>query len=183
MKSILTVAALAAIASMCACRSDKAKVNMPEVVEDTVVAVDNTLYGVCGEGTSMNALQLVTAAGDTLCVMLDDGTRHADVQGGLTEGDSMAVVKAADGATGELPLKVVNVTSLLGKWGTLQRHFALKADGSVESNVKEPRPYTHWQLFNGRLVLSQDTFDIDHLGPDSLYLRQGEERIGYRKLN
>lgn len=182
MRILSFMATLMAVACFCSCKDNNPKVAMPEVVEDTVVAVDNSVYGICGDGTSMNSLQLVTAKGDTSVFMLDDGNHHADVQGGLNAGDSMAVVTAADGDGVALPSKVVNISSLMGKWGTLERHFALKADGTVESNVKEPRPYTHWQLFNGRLVLSQDTFAIAQLGPDSLYLRHGDDTIGYRRL-
>lgn len=183
MKSLSLVATFVVAVCLCGCKENKPKVTLPEVVEDTVVVADNSIGGrICGEGTSMNVMQLVTAQGDTLVFMLDDGNHHADVQGGLGDGDSMVVVKAADGAKESLPEKVVNVTSLMGKWGTLERHITLKADGTVESNVKEPRPYTHWKLFNGRLVLSQDTFDIALLGPDSLYLQQGDAHIGYRRL-
>lgn len=183
MKRLTLVAIPMAVACLFACKDSKPKAAVPEVVEDTIAAADHSVCGrLCGEGTSMNTLQLVTAQGDTLVFMLDDGNRHADVQGGLGDGDSMVIVKAPDGAKDALPAKVVNVTSLMGKWGSLERHFTLLADGTVQGNVREPRPYTRWTLFEGRLILSQDTFDIVQLGPDSLYLKQGDERIGYRRL-
>lgn len=67
--------------------------------------------------------------------------------------------------------KVINLTTLLGKWTSIDRNFDIKEGGVVESHVTaESRPYTDWKIVNGRLVLSADTFEVLDLGPDSLYL-------------
>ena len=34
----------------------------------------------------------------------------------------------------------------------------------------EQNPWTSWKILNGKLLLNKDTFMIDELGPDSMYL-------------
>ncbi len=46
---------------------------------------DSTIYGVCGEGTSMHNLELISDGGDTLSVFIDDENPDV-VQGGLLAG-------------------------------------------------------------------------------------------------
>lgn len=50
---------------------------------------DSTIYGVCGEGTSMHSLELCSDEGDTLSVFIDDADPSI-VQGGLMAGDRIA---------------------------------------------------------------------------------------------
>lgn len=136
-------------------------------VED---ANDSTIYGVCGEGTSMHNLELVSDDGDTLSVFIDDEKPEV-VQGGLLAGDRVALLayKAQDGEM--VAQKIINLTSLLGKWTSLDKNFDLLEGGEVKNNVKaETNPWTSWKILNGKLLLNKDTFDIDNLGPDSLML-------------
>ena len=78
--------------------------------------------------------------------------------------------------------KVINLTSILGKWASLDKNFEIKDGGVVESNVAaESNPYTSWKIFNGRLVLSKDTFDVLNLGPDSLYLENDKGIFVYKR--
>ena len=60
---------------------------------------DSTVYGVCGSGTSMHSLELVTDEGDTITYMLDADDAEMTVKGGMLVGDRMAVVgfKNSDG--------------------------------------------------------------------------------------
>jgi len=136
---------------------------------------DSTIYGVCGEGTSMHDLQLVTDAGDTLNVFVDD-SNPGIVKGGLLAGDRIALIANKD-ANGEMVAQsVINLTSLLGKWTSLDKNFEIIEGGEVKNNVKaEQNPWTSWKILNGQLLLNKDTFNIDNLGPDSLYL---ENRVG-----
>ena len=52
-------------------------------------AADSTVYGVCGEGTAMHTLELITDAGDTLRYVLgEDEDGRQDVQAGRYRGPS-----------------------------------------------------------------------------------------------
>lgn len=134
------------------------------------VADDSTIYGVCGEGTSMHNLELISDEGDTLSVFIDDEQPDI-VLGGLLAGDRIALIgyKAQDGEM--MAQKIINLTSLLGKWTSLDKNFDLLEGGEVKNNVKaETNPWTSWKILNGKLLLNKDTFAIDKLGSDSLML-------------
>ena len=138
-----------------------------EVAED---AADSTIYGVCGEGTTMHNLQLISDAGDTLNVFIDDQDPSI-VKGGLLAGDRIAMIanKEKDGEM--VAQQIINLTSLLGKWTSLDKNFEIIEGGEVKNNVQaESNPWTSWKILNGKLLLNKDTFMIDNLGPDSLYL-------------
>ena len=67
--------------------------------------------------------------------------------------------------------KVINVTSLLGHWTSIDKNFEIEEGGTVRSSVKaESNPWTSWKILNGRLLLNRDTFNINSLGADSLYI-------------
>ena len=78
--------------------------------------------------------------------------------------------------------KIINLTSLLGLWSSLDKQFEIIEGGTVVSNTGEPKPYTEWKIINGKLVLSPDTFDIYSLGPDSLYLENDNGIYGYKRM-
>lgn len=148
-------------------RSQPAKSKVSATTDKT----DSTLYGVCGEGTAMNSLELITDAGDTINYLIDDEEgAEPVVKGGLFEGDRMAVI----GHKGEgdwIATNVINLTALMGKWTSIDKDFEILEGGTVKSFVKEEtHPWTSWKIYNGRLVLNKDTFTIDNLGADSLYL-------------
>lgn len=131
---------------------------------------DSTIYGICGDGTSMHSLQLIADSGDTLDVFVDD-EQPGLVQGGLLAGDRIALIayKANDGEMEAQ--RVINLTSLLGKWTSIDKNFEIVEGGDVINNVKaESNPWTSWKIVNGQLLLNTDTFAIDNLGPDSLLL-------------
>lgn len=77
---------------------------------------------------------------------------------------------------GDLFLRsAINLTSLLGNWTSLDRDFDIKEGGTIVSNMESERnPWTSWKIFNGRLVLSKDTFDVLELGPNSMSLENNE---------
>lgn len=157
-----------------AANSCKNKTNTPVISANDSIAIeddnDSTIYGVCGEGTSMHSLELISDDGDTLSVFIDD-EKPDIVQGGLLAGDRIALLayKAQDGEM--VAQKIINLTSLLGKWTSLDKNFDLIEGGEVKNNVKaETNPWTSWKILNGKLLLNKDTFDIDKLGSDSLML-------------
>ena len=155
------------------CNGNKQKGSDTDVNADTATA-DSTLYGICGEGTAMHTLQLITLTGDTLNLSLlpddaeDPDADAATVNGGLMCGDHLAVL-ATTTADGPVATKVINLTSLMGRWTSISRNFVIEEGGVVTSDVKaETHPYTSWKIYNGQLLLGRDTFNIVTLGPDSL---------------
>lgn len=140
--------------------------------------LDSTIYGICGEGTSMHSLELLTDSGDTLTYeILDDGLNENLVVGGLLVGDRLAVVGYMNSELKEhIANKVINLTTLQGKWMSIDKNFEIQEGGIVKSNIKaETAPWVSWRIYNGKLLLNKDTFQIEALGADSLYLenRQG----------
>lgn len=156
------------------CNGNKQKGSDTDVNATTDATTDSTLYGICGEGTAMHTLQLITLTGDTLNLSLlpddadDPDADAATVNGGLMCGDHLAVL-ATTTADGPVATKVINLTSLMGRWTSISRNFVIEEGGVVTSDVKaETHPYTSWKIFNGQLLLGRDTFNIVTLGPDSL---------------
>lgn len=166
----------AAVVFLAGCNAKKEK--SQAVVDDEEMVADSTVYGVCGEGTSMHSLELITDAGDTITYTILDAEADMDgglssgpvttVVGGMMSGDKMAVT--GHKVEGEmLADRVINVTSLLGHWTSLDKNFEIEEGGTVRSNVKaETNPWTSWKILNGQLLLNRDTFAIDNLGADSL---------------
>lgn len=143
-------------------------------------AADSTVYGKCGEGSMMHTLELVTDEGKTLTFTIDE-EQGSDVQGGMMSGDRMAVTyyKTADE---NIAHKVINLTTLLGRWTSLDKNFTINEDGSIESNVQaESKPYTAWTICNAKLILNTDTFDVLTLGADSLELENSKGIFVYKR--
>ena len=175
LKKILSVAACAAfVVALGACQNKKQAPDVSGEAED-VETPDSTVYGTCGDGTSMHSLQLITDVGDTIEYMVyDDSEMPSDVQGGLMAGDHVAVVgTVVDGE--HVARKVINVTTLLGKWTSIDKNFEIEEGGTVKSSVKaETSPWTSWKILNGQLLLNRDTFDVVNLGADSLSLENNK---------
>ena len=154
-----------------------------EKIDDQQAEQDSTIYGVCGDGTMMHTLELISDAGDTLTFALpdtDDGS--VPVVGGLLAGDRLAVVKGPS-VDGEMTAKkVINLTTLQGKWTSIDKSFEIREGGIVESAVKaETNPWTSWKLNNGNIIINSDTFQIDVLGPDSLCLETADGIFAYKR--
>ena len=56
---------------------------------------DSTLYGLCGEGSAMNTLQLITDTGDTLNLSVTDAKEKNHVLGGYSVGDDHITSEAS----------------------------------------------------------------------------------------
>lgn len=178
MKHVAMLCAFILLMALVGCNVKKEKPQPLAEAHEEIV--DTTVYGVCGDGTSMHSLQLVTDAGDTLTYTILDAEADLDgevsggivsnVEGGLMSGDKVAVTGMK--IDGELIAnRVINVTSLLGHWTSLDKNFEIEEGGTVRSNVKaETNPWTSWKILNGQLLLNRDTFDITSLGADSLYI-------------
>jgi hypothetical protein len=78
--------------------------------------------------------------------------------------------------------KMVNLTSLLGKWTSLDRNFQIQENGVIESNGSaESHPYTQWAMSNAQLILNTDTFDVLTLGPDSMTIENAHGIFVYKR--
>ena len=180
-----------AVAAMTAsCDNKSARQTTEEAPETTVVddAVgDSTLYGICGDGSAMNTLQLITDEGDTLVLGITDANDNGQCFGGFQSGDRMAVI-LKDGSTAG---QVVNLSALLGDWvaGGSQTGISLKEDGTAESIGESEVEYSSWRLLNGRLEIAgirdgeaeTALYDIVSIGPDSLAIKAGADLFEYSR--
>ncbi len=160
------------------------KVNSETNISDDAEVNDSTIYGVCGEGTMMHTLELITNMHDTLSIYINDD-ETADqtlVAGGLMAGDRMAVTvrKTDNGLVGS---RILNITSLLGKWTSVDKNFEITDDGEVKSFVRmESNAWTAWRILNGQLLLNRDTFDIINISADSLQIENREGIYAFRRV-
>lgn len=155
---------------------------------------DPTIYGVCGEGTAMNTLQVVTDLGDTIQMDITYARENNQVFGGLQVGDRMAVVPNAKKTEA---LVVINQAALLGNWvmpnpldGSDEVGFRIKEGGIVEGIEQSSLTYKTWRLVRGKLELVDvregggeeeevTLYDLVRLTPDSLILKDSEDIYEY----
>ena len=152
-------------------------------IED-IVPSDRTIYGLCGEGTAMNTLELLTDNGDTISMSMTNAQEAGKVFGGLQKGDRLAVLPSLKNKR-EVE-EVVNMSTLLGDWimpdpldGSSEVGIRIKEGGVAESIEMTNITYRTWKIFNGKLeILSiregggeeeeMNLYEILYLGADSL---------------
>lgn len=157
---------------------------------------DSTLYGLCGEGSAMNTLQLITDTGDTLEISVQEAQDQNHVLGGFSVGDRMAVLTNKERTKATL---VINQTGLLGNWvmpdpidGSDEIGISIREGGIAESIDNTIISYRTWRIVNGLLELTSvreggieeeesNLYEIISLGNDSLVyktvgLRREEEQ-------
>ena len=207
MKRLSFFGMMAAFAmSICSCGGGGQQPQQP--VEDdsdsteVYIPQDQTIYGICGNGTAMNTLQLLTDNGDTLSLNLTKAQDNGQVFGGLQTGDRMAVLPNRDKTEAII---VINQNTLLGDWvmpnpidGSSEVGIRIKEGGIAESIDQSSIIYKTWKIFNGKLeILSQregggdmeelNLYEILLLGADSLVYRtvgvekQDEETFEYSR--
>jgi hypothetical protein len=160
------------------------------------MSIDSTLYGICGEATSMNMLQMLTDTGDTLMLDISNANDNEQVFGGLQVGDRMAVVPNEDMTSAKI---VINQTTLLGNWvmpnpidGSDEVGISIKEGGVAESIDQGTIIYRTWRLVKGHLeiVLVRDgandveelnVYDLLKLTTDSLVYKDSEETFEYSR--
>lgn len=132
----------------------------------------------------MHTVELITDAGDSVTYIIhEDEEGRSCVQGGLLVGDRLAVIGATDRDGERVATKVINLTTLQGKWTSLDKNFEILEGGLIKSNVTaESNPWTEWKILNGQLLLNRDTFDIDQLSADSLYLENHDGIFVYKRV-
>ncbi|MBQ7419783.1 MAG: hypothetical protein IJV17_03460 [Prevotella sp.] len=155
---------------------------------------DPTIYGVCGEGTAMNTLQIVMDLGDTIQLDITYARDNNQVFGGLQVGDRMAVVPNAEKTEA---LIVINQAALLGNWvmpnpldGSDEVGFRIKEGGIVEGIEQSSLTYKTWRLVRGKLEIVAvregagdeeeiGLYDIVKVTPDSLIVKDSEDIYEY----
>lgn len=160
------------------------------------IDVDSTLYGICGEATSMNMLQMITDTGDTLMLDISAAKENDQVFGGLQVGDRMAVLPNDNKTVANT---VINQTTLLGNWvmpnpidGSDEVGISIKEGGVAESIDQGSIIYRTWRLSKGRLeivlvreggndVEELNVYDLVKLTADSLIYKDAEETFEYSR--
>ncbi len=123
-----------------------------------LVARDKTIYGLCGDGSAMHTLELITDSGDTLSLSLTNAQEAGQVFGGLKVSDRMAVI--ANDAKTEASV-VINLSTLLGDWvmpdpidGSAEVGIRFKEGGIAESIDQSVIVYRTWKIVNGKLEIA-----------------------------
>lgn len=143
---------------------------------------DTTIYGVCGEGTAMHTLELITDQGDTITYMVDIDS-ETKISGGMLAGDRLAVVAHKNSEGENVADGIINITSLMGKWVSIDKNFEIQEGGTIKSNIEaETNPWTAWKIYNGKLILNKDTFTINELGADSMYIENANGIYAYKRI-
>ena len=166
---IIVLALIAAILAGCK-KSKTNQVISPNANNiDSLNAGDTTIYGTMLDG-GMNSIVLLTDRGDTLEIIQNPEDTTEVVKGGKLIGDRFAVIAYKE--YGDMMLRsAINITSLLGNWTSLDKNFEIKEGGEVTSNLQsEKNVWTSWKIYNGKLLLSRDTFDVIELGADTMSL-------------
>ena len=161
------------------------------------VNAEKTVFGICGEGSAMNTLQMITDSGDTLSLSITDAKENGKVLGGYACGDRMAVLLNDDKTVAQL---VINETTLLGNWvmpnpldGSSFVGISLKDCGIAESIDQSTIVYKTWRIVNGRIEIQSvregggdeeeiNVYDIVKLDADSLVYKNEEDLFEYGRL-
>ena len=197
MKKIAIMAVVAtAVLMMGSCGGKTQQVPFDNGDSADIFNQDPTVYGVCGDETSMHSLQIITDTGDTLLLDLQKAEENGMVLGGLHAGDRMAVMPNEDKTAA---LQVVNQTALLGNWvmpnpldGSDEVGICIKEGGIAESIEQSSIIYKTWRLTFGKLELvlvreggagDDETYlyDITKLGPDSLTFKDADDTFEYSR--
>lgn len=161
-------------------------------VEEDMVPRDHTIYGLCGNGSSMNTLELLTDNGDTLLLSMAPALEANQVFGGLEVGDRVAVMANAKRTEAT---EIINLNSLLGDWvmpdpidGSEEVGIRIKEGGVAESIEMTNIYYRTWKIYDGKLEIlsvregggdAEETnlYEILILGSDTLaYKTVGKSR-------
>lgn len=193
----LELAGIVAVCGLTAACGNKAQQVAPTDGADTTVVVVNqnrTVFGICGDGSAMNTIQLITDSGDTLSLDVSEARENNKVFGGYGSGDKMAVLVNEDKTGAEL---VINESTLLGSWvmpnpidGSSIVGIALKDGGIAESIDQSTIVYRTWRIVDGRIEIQSmregggdeeetNVYDLVKLDADSLIYKNEEDLFEY----
>ncbi|GAY27623.1 hypothetical protein PvtlMGM1_0923 [Prevotella sp. MGM1] len=191
---LLMVTAVAATLFSCGNKTERQAPKDSTNVVENVINKELTVFGMCGEASAMNTLQLITDSGDTLSLSVNEAKENNNVFGGYGIGDRMAVLLNDDKTEAK---QVINETTLLGNWtmpdpfdGSSIVGMALKDGGIAESIDMANIVYKAWRITNGRLELTLmreggseedeiEVYDIKKLDADSLVFGNDEDIFEY----
>ena len=201
MKKLETIVLMAvAVMTMGSCGGGKNQ-QAAEVVNEldpsvvTSINRDSMVYGICGDGSAMNTLQLITDIGDTLTLSITEANEKGQCFGGFQGGDRIAVL-LSDETTASM---VINQSALLGDWvmpnpidGSAEMGIRIKEGGVAESIDQPSMIYRSWRLFNGKLEIVAireggieeeeiNLYDLVSLGSDSLVFKDSEDVYEYSR--
>lgn len=160
-------------------------------------STDITLFGICGEGSAMNTLQLITDSGDTISLHIEDANDSNKVIGSYAPGDRMAVLVSKDMKE---PKVIINESTLLGKWimpnpldGSSDVGINIKDGGIVESIDQPSLIYKTWRIVDGMIELTlvregggdeeeTNRYYFYKLDADSLVFYNNDDRFEYGRL-
>lgn len=164
----------------------QAEAEPDSTTSEFTIPTDQTIYGICTDGTAMNTLEIITDSGDTLSLSLTNAQTSGKVFGGLQVADRVAVI--ANKAKTEAAL-VINLNTLMGDWvmpdpidGSAEIGIRIKEGGVAESIDQSVIVYRTWKIFNGDLEIllvregggdeeEENRYEILTLGPDTLAYR------------
>ena len=189
-KSVLFVMTAAVILLSGSCggggNQPQAEAEPDSTTSEFTIPTDQTIYGICTDGTAMNTLEIITDSGDTLSLSLTNAQESGKVFGGLQVADRVAVI--ANKAKTEATL-VINLNTLMGDWvmpdpidGSAEIGIRIKEGGVAESIDQSVIVYRTWKIFNGDLEIllvregggdeeEENRYEILTLGPDTLAYR------------
>lgn len=203
--TLLSLFATVVILIMAGCGGNKKQVAAPNDVNEEVkvwLSEDSTVYGLCGDGSAMNTLQLITDTGDTLNLSVAEAKDQNHVLGGYNVGDRMAVLTDRNRTMATL---VINESALLGNWvmpnpidGSDETGISIREGGVAESIDQTSITFRTWRITNGLLELvfvreggadeeETNLYEILNLGNDSLVYktvgkpREEEETFEYKR--
>jgi len=196
LESVLWVAAVAMVMGSCGKKGGGQQVyTEPDSTVIVNVNRDSTFYGICGDGSAMNTLQLITDVGDTVNLSIAEANEKGLCFGGFQSGDRMAVI-LKDKTTAR---QVINQSALLGDWvmpnpidGSSEMGIRIK-DGGIAESIDQPALiYRSWKLYNGKLeivavregggdAVETNLYDIVAIGPDTLVFKDSEDTYEYSR--
>ena len=132
MRHLLTFSIFAAIATfIMSCNSKSTMPGAGELDSDSVevsAVADTAIYGTVDESTTMHMLTINMENGKQQTFAMNLDTLGSDIQGGIFAGDKVTLT-ATNGEDGMQVVKCVNLSTLLGKWTSLDRNFQIEENG------------------------------------------------------
>ena len=198
MKRLVPFVFVGALVAVGSCGGKGSQPMGGDELDSTAVVIlddDSLLYGICGDGTAMNTLQLITDSGDTLTLSIAEANDKGQCFGGFQSGDRMAVM-LQDQETAKM---VINQSALLGDWvmpnpldGSSEMGIRIKEGGIAESIDQPAVIYRSWKLINGKLEIVSvreggneeeevNLYDIISLGSDSLVYKDADDTFEYTR--
>lgn len=191
MKIINVILIIAVVIFMGSCNNKQKPATNNADSSAVAVHTDNAVFGICGEGSAMNTLQIITDTNDTLNLSVYDAKENNKVFGGYMCGDRMAALVNSDK---NVATWAVDITTLYGIWlnaGSTDTGINIKDKGVAETVGKTKTAFKSWSIVNGQLSLTQmsngkevtNAYDLVRLDNDSLVYTDSKQMFKYVRRN